>query len=97
MLLSSIEQLEESVLDKICLSIKPHKNLLEDFRSRFKDLLNRGIPEWIISPFDVEKESDNFDTFLNENIIEMTFDLEANWMLLGGGDCSKISQALCNC
>ena len=38
------------------------------------------IPEWIISPFDVEVESANLKTFLKEKIIEMTSDLEEKSM-----------------
>ena len=53
------------------------KNLQEDFKVWFKDLLNIEIPEWIISSFDVEVESANLDIFLYEEFTEMTFDLEA--------------------
>ena len=35
-----------------------------------------GILEWIISPFDVEGECANLDTFLKEEFIEMTFNHE---------------------
>ena len=37
------------------------------------------ISEWIISPFDVEVESTNLDTFLKEEFTEMT-DLEVKSM-----------------
>ena len=37
------------------------------------------IQEWFISPFDVEEESANSETFLKEPI-EMAFKLEANSM-----------------
>ena len=53
------------------------KNFQEYFKVKFKDLLNMEIPEWIISPFDVEVEKANLDTFLSEEFIEMTFDLRA--------------------
>ena len=38
------------------------------------------IPEWIIFPFDVQVESVNLDTFLEEGFIEMIFDLEVKSM-----------------
>ena len=56
------------------------KNLLEDFKARFKDLLNMEIHEWIISPFDVEVKSVNSDNLLKEEFIEMTFYLEPKFM-----------------
>ena len=51
------------------------KNLHENFKDWFNDLLNMEIPEWIIYSFDVEEESANLETFLKEEFIEMTFDL----------------------
>ena len=51
-----------------------------DFETRFNDLLNMKIPEWNISPFDVELQNANLDTFLKEEFIEMNFDLEARLM-----------------
>ena len=44
--------------------INRHKNLQEDFKARFKDLLNMEIPEWIIFSFDVQVENENLETFL---------------------------------
>ena len=41
-------------------------NLQEDFKVRFKDLLNREIPELVISLFDVEMESEYWDTYLKK-------------------------------
>ena len=40
------------------------RNLQKYFKTQFKDLLNMEIPTWIISPFIVEVESANLDTFL---------------------------------
>ena len=51
----------------------------EDFKAWFKYLLNMEIPEWIISPFDVEVESANLDPlffffffffFLKKNLLK---------------------------
>ena len=56
----------------------------EDFKAQFMDLLNIEIPEWIISPFDIEVESANLDTFLKE-FIEMPFNLEVNSMYIFTG------------
>ena len=53
------------------------KNLREGFKDRFKDLLTMEISEWIISSFDVEVGSANLDPFLQEEFIEITFDLKA--------------------
>ena len=56
------------------------KNFQKGFKALFKDLLNMKIPKWIISPFDVEVESSNFDIFLKEEFIEMTFNLKVKSM-----------------
>ena len=70
----------------------------EDFIARFMDLLNMEIPEWLISPFDVDVKSKNF---LKRKNIAMIFDPQAKSMLIfrGIGYYSikeKISQALCH-
>ena len=49
----------------------------ENFRDWFKDLLIMEIPELIISPFDIQLENANVNTFPKEEFIEMSFDLEA--------------------
>ena len=54
------------------------KNLQANFKALFKELLNMEIPEWIISPFNVEVESANLDILLKEEFIEVTFDLKWN-------------------
>ena len=58
--------------------------MLEDIKAWFKDLLNMEIPEWIISPFDVEVENANWNTFLNKEFIEVTFDLKAKELDITG-------------
>ena len=76
--MSSIEQPEENVWQNDLLINRNHiKNFQEDFKVRFKDLLNIEIPEWIIFPFDVEVESKKkINALFEEEFIEMTFDLE---------------------
>ena len=64
-----LEQLEETILD---IYIKHIKNLPDDFKAYFKDLMNMEIPEWFISPFNIEMENANLDTFLKEELIEIT-------------------------
>ena len=44
--------------------IKYIRNLQENFKVTFKDLLNMEINEWVISPFDAKVESENLITFL---------------------------------
>ena len=61
------------------------------------------IPEQIISPFDIEVESTNLDSFLKE-FIEMTFNLKMKSMYIFKGienyrmnkKSRKVSQALSN-
>ena len=56
------------------------KNLQKVFKAPLKDLLNIEIPEWFISPFEVE--SANLGTFHKEEFIEMIFDLEVKPLII---------------
>ena len=68
--LFSIEQSDENVLDNdLFIYINHMKNSLEVFKAQSKDLLNMEIPEWIISPFDIEVKSENFSPFLKKNLL----------------------------
>ena len=55
-------------------------DLGKDFIDRFKYLLNREIPEWIISLFHVEAERENLEAFIKEEFIEIIFDLEVKYV-----------------
>ena len=50
--------------------------LYEYFKARFKDLIWMEIREEIISPFDIEVERENLNSFLKVEYIEITFDLQ---------------------
>ena len=83
--LFSIEQSEESVLDnKLFIDTNHIKNLQENLKAWFKDLVSMKISVWIISSFDVEVESTNLDTFLKEESVEMTFDLDTKSIYMLG-------------
>ncbi|MPC66986.1 SCAN domain-containing protein 3 [Portunus trituberculatus] len=54
------------------------ENLIEDFKVRFDDLAKMKVPEWILTPFDVEIESADIPVHMKEEFIDMTVDLEAS-------------------
>ncbi|KRZ15985.1 SCAN domain-containing protein 3 [Trichinella zimbabwensis] len=53
------------------------EKLREDFKIRFEDLENMTVPDWIITPFDIETENVNIEFSLQEEHVEMSADLEA--------------------
>ena len=74
-------QSEKCVLDNNLFIYMNHiKNLQEDFKTWFKDLLNMEIPEWIIFLFGVEAESAYLDTSFKEEFTEKSFNLEVKTM-----------------
>ncbi|KRX66261.1 hypothetical protein T09_15706 [Trichinella sp. T9] len=80
------EELKKSrtVLIGFRAKIGPFKSFLarrdfkEDFKIRFEDLENMTVPDWIITPFDIEIENANNEFSLQEKHVEMiSADLEA--------------------
>ena len=71
--------LQNCILDNLFIHINHIKNLQEDFKARFGDLLNMEIPEWIISRFDVERKSANLYVFLQEQFIKIVFDIKVKF------------------
>ena len=45
---------------------------------RFEDLAKMNVPEWILTPFDVETGNADIPLHLKEEFIDMTVDLEAS-------------------
>ena len=65
--LSSMEQSEENVLDN---DLFIYINHMKNWQAQFKEDLSMEIPEWIISPFDVDVEHANLDTFLKKYLLK---------------------------
>ncbi|KRZ88153.1 Zinc finger BED domain-containing protein 5 [Trichinella sp. T8] len=59
-------------------SFLARRDFKEDFKIRFEDLENMTVPDWIITPFDIEIENANVEFSLQEKHVEMiSADLEA--------------------
>ncbi|KRZ51796.1 Zinc finger BED domain-containing protein 5 [Trichinella nativa] len=59
-------------------SFLARRDFKEDFKTRFEDLENMTVPDWIITPFDIEIENANVEFSLQEKHVEMiSADLEA--------------------
>ena len=54
------------------------ENLIADFKVRFEDLAKMEVPEWILTPFDVEIGNADIALHLKEEFVDMTVDLEAS-------------------
>ena len=58
------------------------ENSIEDFKVRFEVLAKTIVPEWILTPFDVEIRSVDIVLRLQEEFIDITVDLEASALLI---------------
>ncbi|KAF2367302.1 hypothetical protein FHG87_001946 [Trinorchestia longiramus] len=55
-----------------------HLNKLrEDFKTRFQDLENMQVPEWLVTPFDKKTGNKSNESDLEDELVEMCVDLEA--------------------
>ncbi|XP_064117686.1 SCAN domain-containing protein 3-like [Macrobrachium nipponense] len=54
------------------------ENLIEDFNVHFENLEWMKVPDWILTPFDVEIRNADIASHLEEEFTEMTVDLEAS-------------------
>jgi len=83
---SNLQQISESISDGELESYITHlENLIEDFKVRFDDLEKMKVPEWILTPFDVEIGNADIDSHLEVEFIDMTVDLEARALFRSKG------------
>lgn len=77
---SNLKQIQiESISDGDLEMYMTHlENLIKDFKVRFEDLEKMIVPEWILTPFDVEIGNADIALHLQEEFIEMNEDLEAS-------------------
>ena len=62
--------------------------LRKDFMLRFEDLDNMHFPEWLAAAFNVKKDNEGYEFYLEDEVIEMHVDLKAK-ALFKGKDLSE--------
>ncbi|XP_076049445.1 zinc finger BED domain-containing protein 5-like [Oratosquilla oratoria] len=79
---SNLRQLEEQNISDCDLEIyiRHLNNLRKDFNMRFEDLEKMHIPDWIVTPFDVEIENADLESHLEDELVDMCVDLEAKYL-----------------
>ncbi|KAK4325525.1 hypothetical protein Pmani_003873 [Petrolisthes manimaculis] len=77
---SNLQQIQsESISDGDLEIYMTHlDNLIEDFKVRFEDLAKMKVPEWILTPIEVEIGNSDIALHLEEEFTDMTVDLEAS-------------------
>lgn len=64
--------------------IKHLDKLIEDFKKRFEDLENMHVPEWLVTPFDMKIDDECNECDLEDELVEMSVDLEAKVLFKRG-------------